>query len=41
LLAQRGRALLDGTNERGYKRAMMNLFGIAARLPGRITGPAR
>jgi hypothetical protein len=35
------RALLDGRHRRGYKRAMMYLFGIATRLTGRITGPAR
>jgi len=37
----RGRASLDGGHGGGYKRAMMCPFGIATRLCGRITGPAR
>ena len=37
----RGRASLDGGQDGGYKRAMTCPFGIATRLPGRITGPAR
>ena len=37
----RGRASLDGGHGGGYKRAMIRPFGIATRLPGRITGPAR
>jgi hypothetical protein len=36
-----GRASLDGGHGGGYKRAMMCPFGIATRLCGRITGPAR
>jgi hypothetical protein len=36
-----GRASLDGGHGGGYKRAMMCPFGIATRLSGRITGPAR
>ncbi len=37
----RGRASLDGGQDGGYKRAMTCPFGIATRLSGRITGPAR
>jgi hypothetical protein len=37
----RGGASLDGGHGGGYKRAMMCPFGIATRLFGRITGPAR